>query len=214
MMQKPNAKSSWLVWVALLATLVLCYLASQSPDAEELELVAEEVHPQHASTSKSITKGSEEALRRLQPNASPLLSSTSTTSLVGTEAPVSLTFRQDSVVPSTKDLFHRYVPIVKKTAIPANLITPPTPVAPKAPFEYIGKLEDELATTYFFMAQQRLVSAHLGDKLDGLWKLEREDAQSLQLEYLPLALRQTLSKQAQIKAKTPSNKELPTQVTQ
>lgn len=217
MSQKQTTERSWLVWVALLATLILCYLASQSHDEGEDDFIVEVVDKRSTLPSTSVAKGSVAASGKssytLRPNTSPLTLSP-TMPRDETDASVSLKFRNAIVTPSTKDLFHRYVPVVKKTAINTSLTPPSPPVAPKAPFQYVGKLEDEIDTTYFFMAQQRLVSARLGDKLDGLWKLEREDAQSLQLEYMPLALHQSLPKQAQSNAKTLLSKDIPIQVTQ
>lgn len=85
------------------------------------------------------------------------------------------------------------VPIIKKTKpLPA-----PPPVAPPAPFTYMGKLEDTpKGTQVFLMANGRLFSVIQGEKIDQQWRLDTEDATTLRLTYLPLNLPQTLSKLA------------------
>lgn len=220
MSQTEKVRSSWWVWAALLATLVLCYFAAQnSEEGDEDLLVAtpnkrNSVAPNvsaRASSSASSVSTSMPARRalRLNPTASTAEAMPQDASVA--DLPT-LGFRVAFATPSAKDLFHPYVPPMKKVAKVYGDVVPPPPVAPKAPFQYVGKLEDDGKTTYFLMAQQRLVSAHLGEKLDGQWKLEGEEAQTLQLQYVPLALRQSLPKQALGKAIAP--KDTSTQVTQ
>ena len=73
----------------------------------------------------------------------------------------------------------------------------PPPVAPPAPFTYMGKLDDSpTGSQFFLMANGRLFSVHKGDKIDSQWRLDNEDASSLQLTFLPLNLPQTLAKTA------------------
>ena len=73
----------------------------------------------------------------------------------------------------------------------------PPPVAPPAPFTYMGKLDDSpTGSQFFLMANGRLFSVHKGDKIDPQWRLDNEDASSLQLTFLPLNLPQTLAKTA------------------
>ena len=85
------------------------------------------------------------------------------------------------------------VPPVKK--IKAQ--PPPAPVAPPAPFTYVGRLEQTAKNTQIFMmANGRLYSTRSGEKIDQQWRLDAEDANALRLTYLPLNLPQVLSKSA------------------
>ncbi|MDO9050405.1 MAG: hypothetical protein Q7U70_02815 [Methylotenera sp.] len=75
----------------------------------------------------------------------------------------------------------------------------PPPVAPPAPFTYIGKLEDSpKGTQVFLMANGKLYSVVKGEKINHQWRLDTEDANTLRLTYLPLNLVQTLSKSAKL----------------
>lgn len=74
---------------------------------------------------------------------------------------------------------------------------PPIPTAPPAPFTYMGKYEETPTNNQIFlMANNRLYSATVGKNIDAQWRLDSEDANSLQLTFLPLDLPQVLSKTA------------------
>ena len=101
--------------------------------------------------------------------------------------------------PSTKlyNLFkvHSWVvvpPLVKQKPQPA-----PPPVAPIAPFTYMGKLEDPIkGTQVFLMLNGRLYAVFKGEKIDQQWRLDTEDANTIHLTFIPLNLPQVLSKAA------------------
>ena len=96
------------------------------------------------------------------------------------------------------------VPPVKK--IKAQPL--PAPVAPPAPFTYVGRLEETAKNTLIFMlANGRLYSTRQGEKIDQQWRLDSEDANALRLTYLPLNLPQVLSKSA--KPVDPANASTP-----
>lgn len=85
------------------------------------------------------------------------------------------------------------VPPVKKEK-PAPI---PPPVAPPAPFVYIGKLESTQKNTQIFLvANGKLYTPQPGEKIDQQWRLDAEEANALRLTYLPLNLPQVLSKSA------------------
>jgi hypothetical protein len=74
---------------------------------------------------------------------------------------------------------------------------PPPPVAPPAPFTYLGKLENSPGgTLIFLMANNKLFSVILGEKIDQQWRLDVEEVNALRLTYLPLNLSQVLLKSA------------------
>ena len=71
----------------------------------------------------------------------------------------------------------------------------PAPVAPSAPFTYVGKLDDSPTGTQFFLMENgRLFSVLKGAEIDRQWRLDNDDAGSLYLTFLPLNLPQTLTK--------------------
>ena len=73
----------------------------------------------------------------------------------------------------------------------------PAPVAPPAPFTYVGKLDDSPTGTQFFLMENgRLFSVLKGEKIDAKWRLDNEDANNLHLTFLPLNLPQLLAKTA------------------
>ena len=92
------------------------------------------------------------------------------------------------------DLFkpHDWYVVSKPAGIPPP---PPKPVAPEAPFIYMGKLEDTPEGTKFFLSEDNKVySVGIGQSIDNLWRLDAEDATTLNLTYLPLGLPQILPK--------------------
>ena len=85
------------------------------------------------------------------------------------------------------------VPPIKKVKPPPL----PMPVAPPAPFTYIGQLDNTPSgTQIFLMANNRLYTVVTGEKIDQQWRLDADDANLLHLTYLPLGMKQTLSKLA------------------
>ena len=83
-------------------------------------------------------------------------------------------------------------PVVKQKPQPV-----PPPVAPIAPFTYMGKLEDPIkGTQVFLILNGRLYSVYKGEKIDQQWRLDTEDANTIHLTFLPLNLPQVLSKAA------------------
>jgi hypothetical protein len=86
------------------------------------------------------------------------------------------------------------VPPVKKPPPPPP---PPPPQAPPAPFTYVGKLEDSpKGTQVFLMENNKLFSVLMGEKINPQWRLDSEDVSSIRLTFLPLELKQVLSKSA------------------
>lgn len=106
-----------------------------------------------------------------------------------------LTRKPQLAKPSNLFKVHSWVVVpakVKQKPQPA-----PPPVAPAAPFIYFGKLEDSPSNMQIFLvANNRLYSTKLGEKIDQLWRLDAEDANVLRLTYLPLNLPQVISKSA------------------
>lgn len=68
----------------------------------------------------------------------------------------------------------------------------PAPVAPPLAIKYLGRVSDGRTTRVFLMHQDKNHVARIGERIDGLYRLDsiREDA--LELTYLPLGIKQKL----------------------
>jgi hypothetical protein len=71
---------------------------------------------------------------------------------------------------------------------------PPVPTAPPFPYTFVGAYTAENAKTVFFLSHaDRVIDAHVGDRIDGVYDFESADAGQLVFNYLPLNIRQSLS---------------------
>jgi hypothetical protein len=70
---------------------------------------------------------------------------------------------------------------------------PPAPTAPPLPYSYVGQYTPQGdATVYFLANADRVIDAHLGDQIDGIYTFESADANQLIFNYMPLNIRQSL----------------------
>lgn len=70
---------------------------------------------------------------------------------------------------------------------------PPEPTAPPLPYTFVGSLTREGHPPVFFLANgARVIDAHVGDRLDGIYQLESAAGGQLVFVYLPLNIRQNL----------------------
>jgi len=71
---------------------------------------------------------------------------------------------------------------------------PPAPTAPPLPYTFLGSVTRHgEAPTYFLARGDRVIDAHLGDRIDGVYQLESAAGGQLVFVYLPLDVRQTLA---------------------
>jgi hypothetical protein len=71
---------------------------------------------------------------------------------------------------------------------------PPVPTAPPFPYTFVGAYTAENTKTVFFLSHaDRVIDAHVGDRIDGVYDFESADAGQLVFNYLPLNIRQSLS---------------------
>jgi hypothetical protein len=71
---------------------------------------------------------------------------------------------------------------------------PPAPTAPPLPFTFLGAYaQDGGHTVYFLALADRVIDAHVGDRLEGNYAFESADAKQLVFNYLPLKVHQSLS---------------------
>ena len=98
----------------------------------------------------------------------------------------------------TQDLFKGhawYVPPPPPKPVPVKVEPPPPPAAPPVPFFYMGKLEQApQATQVFLTANNKVLSVTVGKNVDTLWRLDKEEDNTLTFTYLPLGLTKVLSK--------------------
>lgn len=88
------------------------------------------------------------------------------------------------------------VPRVKKAAS-FVASAPVKPVAPIAPFTYMGQMQDTPKGTQVFLLNNGvLISVIKGEKINQQWRLDTQDETTLRLTYLPLNLTQILYKTA------------------
>jgi hypothetical protein len=76
---------------------------------------------------------------------------------------------------------------------PAAPAPPAPPAAPPFPYTFVGSFTPEGDSPVFFLARgDRVIDAHVGDHLDGVYEFEKADGGELVFNYLPLGIRQTL----------------------
>lgn len=93
-------------------------------------------------------------------------------------------------------------PVKKIMLVPE--IAPP-PVAPPAPFTYLGKFEESPNNPQIFlMANNQLYSVNKGEKINEVWRFDNEDISTLYFTYLPLNMKQKLAKSAVVALPKPS----------
>lgn len=93
------------------------------------------------------------------------------------------------------DLFATYswVPLPPP---PVSMPTDPTPAptAPALPFTYLGRFQEESGKVTVYLAQgERPHSVNVGDTIDGIYRVEEIEADSVTFVYLPLNTKQTLN---------------------
>jgi hypothetical protein len=69
----------------------------------------------------------------------------------------------------------------------------PTPTAPPFPYTFVGSFAPEGERPVFFLLRgDRVIDAHVGDRLDGVYQFESAGGGQLVFVYLPLNIRQNL----------------------
>lgn len=92
------------------------------------------------------------------------------------------------------DLFASHSWYVPPPAAPPVQAGPVQPVAPPLPYELIGSYAHEGdPTVYFLSRDDRVFDVHIGEILENTYSIDAQANGQLQLTYLPLKARQTLS---------------------
>lgn len=185
-----NESNKWLYVVLFITLAITVWTAFNNDNATaiENELVSDKFGSdlnKHQSTHPQIA-GDE----KLKFNNTALISNS--VSLIPWEQ-----LKREAIENNPHDVFkvHSWVvvPPVKKV----KPLPPPPPIAPNLPFTYAGKLENSpKGTQVFLMGNNKLFSVVMGEKVDAQWRIDSEDANTLQFTYLPFNLKQVLSKSA------------------
>ncbi len=113
----------------------------------------------------------------------PARSSAPTTALVNVSATPVLAYQPRAIIESEpQDLFPGGAPPEEKTA-PAP---PPKPTTPPLPFGYAGKLAEDGNFIVFLTHGTRNLAVHVGDVIDGVWRIESIRPPTMVVGYLPL----------------------------
>jgi hypothetical protein len=70
---------------------------------------------------------------------------------------------------------------------------PPKPTAPPLPFTFMGRYDDANKAVVMLVKGDRLYTVSEGDVIDGTYRVDRISDKSVELMYLPLHEKQTLS---------------------
>jgi len=70
---------------------------------------------------------------------------------------------------------------------------PPVPTAPPMPFTYLGRYEDAPTQLAILVKGERMYTVAAGDVIEDIYRIERVLPGMVELTYLPLNIKQTLS---------------------
>jgi len=200
-----SPKQRWMILGGLLALTLLAMYLVQEPAEESVPQAGAqpEITPKESSLKESLpTKTLQEersepvAFANNQPPQSAIKVAEEAISVLPDLTQKHLFVEDKSK--TTQDLFKGhawYVPPPPPKPVPVKVEPPPPPAAPPVPFFYMGKLEQApQATQVFLTANNKVLSVTIGKNVDTLWRLDKEEANTLTFTYLPLGLTKSLSK--------------------
>jgi hypothetical protein len=76
---------------------------------------------------------------------------------------------------------------------PPRVVPPPPPTAPPMPFSYFGRYEEGETLIILLVKGERIYTVSAGDVIENTYRVEGLAGGRLELTYLPLDIRQTLS---------------------
>jgi len=77
-------------------------------------------------------------------------------------------------------------------AVVTSPAPPPAPVAPSFPYQLIGRLDSGGVSQALMSGDYRSLSVKAGDVIDGQWRIDRVNANSVSMTWLPAKLPQTI----------------------
>ena len=76
---------------------------------------------------------------------------------------------------------------------PPKPLPPPPPTAPPMPFSFMGRYEEEGIRIILLVKGERIYTVSEGEVIDSTYRVERLTGGQLELTYLPLNIKQTIS---------------------
>ena len=191
MMKSSNNESNKWLYIVLFITLgitIWTALHKENPSDEAVELVPDKFVTNTNNHQSPRVRNSQHEI--IQTNKSESISNSY--NLIPWQG-----LQREPLVNTPHDAFKVHSWVVIPPAKKVKPLPPPPPVAPNTPFIYAGKLENyPKGTQVFLLGNNKLYSVVMGEKVDMQWRLDSEDASALQFTYLPLNLKQVLSKSA------------------
>ena len=188
---KAKASNKWLYIVLFITLVFTAWTAFKGEDADKEADNQLEVNKTSANDNQA-SKHKFGQSKQDQSSASKKIES----SLVNSPIPWQK-LKREHLDNKSSDVFkvHSWVVVPPVKRLPP--VPPPPPKAPPAPFTYVGKLENSpKGTQIFLMENNKLLSVVMGEKVNAQWKLDSEDVSSIRLTFIPLDLKQVLSKSA------------------
>lgn len=76
---------------------------------------------------------------------------------------------------------------------PRKPVPPPPPTAPPLPFSYLGRYEEDGTLIILLLKGERMYTVSEGEVIENTYRVERLTGGRLELTYLPLNIKQTIS---------------------
>lgn len=86
-----------------------------------------------------------------------------------------------------------YVPPPPPPPAPLRVVPPPPPTAPPMPFSFFGRYEEGATQIILLVRGERIYTVSAGDVIDNTYRVEGLAGGRLELTYLPLNIKQTIS---------------------
>jgi hypothetical protein len=86
-----------------------------------------------------------------------------------------------------------YVPPPPPPPAPPRVVPPPPPTAPPMPFSFFGRYEEGETQIILLVRGERIYTVSAGDVIDNTYRVEGLAGGRLELTYLPLNIKQTIS---------------------
>ena len=166
-------KTHWGLLAVLFATLLAAYFAPAVDD--EIQPAKEIFSHVKRQSSDSVAANINNAIKSLN-GLSPNLSPDNRTVL--DRPPLDLFYREQSKA----DML-----ISSNT----NIVSKPT--APPLPFIYMGKLAENGNMSVFLTRDEKPYVVHIGDVIDGVYRIDAINSTILEMTYLPLSQKQRLN---------------------
>lgn len=206
--KKPSNKRMLVMLIVVAVLAVWSFLKNNTDDTDALELADSSVVSSQNDPSKTqpeIALHSDEQLQESKPIKNSLQNNAQNSAKSKSNNKYLIAWnklQREPLFNQPHNAFKVHSWLVIPKPIKTKPLPPPPPMAPPAPFTYMGKLENAPQGTQLFLLRNgQLYTVLKGQKIDAQWRLDGDDLNSIQLTYLPLNLPQMLSKSA----KTPDS---------